>query len=187
MTDAPQEITVMDLRDGDTLVDKNEGHWLVQGYTAGETGAGFWLADPNTKIKMHLISKTHDEKVRVIRVPNHKDRLDALTAEFDDAGAGAICGVDEPLTVDEVAKSLGAEIVVEVTAAEVDEATAATPAAPVISVPFQEMTPLEMRSHLYLLHTFHATDMTSVADLVKAHDEIHAGKVKAKTLPHVHE
>jgi hypothetical protein len=75
-----------------------------------------------------------------------------------------------------------------VTAAEVDAAASATDDAPITLPAFSTMTPLEARSHLYLLHGTYSHDMQSRDTLSKWHSELHSPEntVKSKTVPHVH-
>ena len=77
------------------------------------------------------------------------------------------------------------------TAAEVDAANAATEDSPVGLPAFADMTILEMRSHLYLLHGVYAHDLRSRAETMAMHDQAHvdqeAGRLQSAYVPHVHE
>lgn len=95
--------------------------------------------------------------------------------------ADAIAAVEE----------IGGTVEAEVTAAEVDAAAAATDDAPLTIIPFADMTPLEARSHLYLLHGVYGHDLQSRAELAALHDQAHAataaGTLNSRHVPHVHE
>jgi hypothetical protein len=129
----------------------------------------------------------------------------AVTAEVtaeDVAKAGAefLTGEDGPIYLAEetsgygvelLSQELGAVVTAEVTAEEVDQAKeAAATDTPIEILAFAEMTPLEQRSHLYLLHGVFAYDLQSRDELVATHEQAHAdhaaGKLNSRQIPHTH-
>lgn len=111
--------------------------------------------------------------------------VESILAE---AGVEAQDMVDAVMGVEKI---LGGTVEAEVTAAEVDAAAAATDDAPLTIIPFADMTPLEQRSHLYLLHGVYGHDLVSKAELIALHDQAHAataaGTLNSRHVPHTHE
>jgi hypothetical protein len=100
------------------------------------------------------------------------------------AGADSFVSMEEAVAAVE---EIGGTVEAEVTAAEVDAAAAATEDAPVTLPPFADMTPLEQRSHLYLLHGVYGHDLVSKAELGALHDEAHLTPPQSRYVPHSHE
>lgn len=174
----------------------------------------FWLCDPVTKVKMHNMFKVAKDPVKVARLPTQADEASKLEAEmpavpwpFDEKTQTIVSEklaeiIDKPFdealirgdnfaTMAEAVaavEEIGGTVEAEVTAAEVDAAAAATDDAPLTIIPFADMTPLEARSHLYLLHGCYSHDMQSRDTLSTWHNELHSPEntVKSKTVPHAH-
>lgn len=110
-----------------------------------------------------------------------------VAASLKEAG---VSEVDMANAVAGVEKILGGTVEAEVTSEEIDAAKAATEDEPVQLPAFEDMTILEMRSHLYLLHGVYAADLKSRDETIQMHRQAHAdhdaGKLKSKHVPHVH-
>jgi hypothetical protein len=182
MTRTTIDTTYADLRPDDLVIDKSGQAWpIAELATVGDQvstfGVTFWLLDPVSKIKAHLITKQNGDAVKVSRVPTQADEAAKLEAEFpspsvevyveaqrqiksigasdEDADEAAVFVAkylqDETVifpdsfptiaAVDEI----GGTVEAEVTAAEVDAATAATDDSPLTLPAFDTMTPLEQR------------------------------------------
>jgi hypothetical protein len=89
------------------------------------------------------------------------------------------------MSPEEVAEMTGGEVVARESAAEHDARTEAeTTGDPVILPPFEEMTDLEKRSHLYLLHGVYCGDVKFREKLDELHVEAHAPERRG--VPHEH-
>lgn len=117
----------------------------------------------------------------------------SITQTADVAASLKEAGVSEVDMADAVAgveKILGGTVEADVTSEEIDAAKAATEDEPVQLPAFEDMTILEMRSHLYLLHGVFAHDQQSRDETIGMHTQAHvdhdAGKLKSKHVPHVH-
>lgn len=261
------DTTYADLRPTDLVIDKSGQAWPIAELQADPTWrTEFWLCDPVTNVKMHLMNKDSGDPVKVSRLPTQADEAAKLEADFPaaieflseeatayheahppgdvvtelvEAGVeevdmpDAVAGVEAILggtveaefpstratmtehefvngldTVEQQAtilpdshatmaeavaavEEIGGTVEAEVTAAEVDAAAAATDDAPVSLPPFADMTPLEQRSHLYLLHGLYGSDVTGKAELIATHDQAHtqhdAGTLQSRYVPHTHE
>ena len=202
------DTTYADLRPSDLVIDKSGQAWPIQiiAVNPPEIGrtASFWLKDPVTKVSLHLMTKDTHDAVKVSRLPTQADEASKLEAEFLEASAArsdvvvaealAASTADSfPTMADAVAavEEIGGTVEAEVTAAEVDAAAAATDDAPLTIIPFADMTPLEARSHLYLLHGVYGHDLQSKAELAALHDQAHAataaGTLNSRHVPHVHQ
>lgn len=88
-------------------------------------------------------------------------------------------------------EAIGGEVVVEYTAEEYYAAEEANDDAPLRPPPFADMTPLEQRSHLYLLHGVIAYDLKSAEELKAMHAQAHAqqeaGTLQSAYIPHTHD
>jgi hypothetical protein len=212
------ETTYADLRPTDRIVAKDGTVWPIAEleYHLGLDVQRFWLCDPVTKVKTHFMAKELADPVTVERIPTHAEDVAKAEAEFP----GPVPSSDAPdevfdewnrteaefpgkplaEAVEEVTGEKGVEVVreiidgvvtAEVTAEEIDAARQAVATdTPVEIIPFAEMTPLEQRSHLYLLHGVFSNDFQSRSDLVATHDQAHAdhtaGKLNARQIPHTH-
>ena len=192
------DTTYADLRPTDLVIDKSGQAWPLDDLaTNGDVevfGVTFWLCDPVTNVKMHHLTKPGSDSVKVSRLPTQADEAAKLEADFNTAAELSKAGVEEAdmaTAVAGVEALLGGTVEAEVTAEEVDAAAAATDDAPVSLPPFADMTPLEQRSHLYLLHGLFGSDVTGKAELAAIHDQAHAqhdaGTLKNRHVPHVHE
>lgn len=222
MTDRQQvETTYADLRPDDLVVDKTGKAWPIADVEKGDPVSvslvEFWLCDPTSKVKQHLMRKTPGDTVAVSRILSHADEAAKLEADFPKSTAlvngevtaqageaakleaviGAVSAVmsSGEDTFTEMAEALRnvatiaePEPLVEYTATEYDAANTATNDQPVRLPAFESMTPLEQRSHLYLLHGCFAHDAQSRDTLSTWHNELHSpdNKVKSKAIPHVH-
>jgi hypothetical protein len=110
-----------------------------------------------------------------------------LAGTGDNVYANAVVSLAEAVAA---VAEIGGTVEAEVTAEEVDAAAAATDDAPLTIIPFAEMTPLEQRSHLYLLHGVYGSDVVSKVELGQLHDQAHAataaGTLNSRHVPHVH-
>jgi hypothetical protein len=145
----------------------------------------FWLCDLVTNIKTFSMVKEPGDPVTVHRLMKHADQVAKLEAEFPEPTYAR----DETVTWGEgvTIETLGATVDLEATAAEIDAAIEAEDTGlPVELIGFAEMTDLEKRSHLYVLHGIYATDLQSRAQLTETHDQAHEGRVTSRSVPHVH-
>jgi hypothetical protein len=204
------DTTYADLRPTDLVIDKSGQAWPIADISVtGDTAAmvavvDFWLCDPVTNIRMHAMSRDGDADVKVSRLPTQADEASKLEADFPGYGTGKVGDAPpypKALDIDAnyvditeavaAVEEIGGTVEAEVTAAEVDAAAAATDDAPVSLPPFADMTPLEQRSHLYLLHGLYGSDVTGKAELIAIHDQAHAqhdaGTLNSRHIPHVHE
>jgi hypothetical protein len=224
------DTTYADLRPSDLVIDKAGKAWpIAQLIHETEEETGFWLCDPVTQVKTYFIRKNAEDPVTVSRVPSQADEASKLEAEFPETAfemverkseetrveverikemAEAVAAVgwtEESIEagVATIKEVLGGTVEAEVTAAEVDAAAAATDDAPLTIIPFADMTPLEARSHLYLLHHdpqqshlfmmhgVYVHDIESRAELSALHDQAHAataaGTLNSRHVPHVHQ
>jgi hypothetical protein len=78
----PTTVTYGDLVDGDIILDKSGNEWLALDVKHVSGMADFWLADPRTKVKAHLLAKIHEAEVTVLRVESHAAEVERLEAEF---------------------------------------------------------------------------------------------------------
>jgi hypothetical protein len=194
------ETTYADLRPTDRIVAKDGTVWPIVELDGHQAVVTFWLCDPVTKIKTHLMNKQPADPVTVERIPTHAEDVAKAEAEFPEAPRATQEEIDSfvaranaplPDAVELVKEELGAVVTAEVTAEEVDGAKeAAATDTPVEIIPFTEMTPLEQRSHLYLLHGVFAHDLQGRDELIALHDQAHAdhaaGKLNARQIPHTH-
>jgi hypothetical protein len=98
-----------------------------------------------------------------------------------------VCPVTAEEAVETVTEQLGATVDIEATAAEVDAAIVAEDTGiPVEILAFEDMTDLEKRSHLYVLHGVIAYDLQSRLELTNTHNGAHSGEVMSRTVPHTH-
>lgn len=200
MTDRQRlETTYTDLRPDDQIEDKAGNRWLIADLSTDKaTGRRFfWLCDLATNIKLHMMQKEEADPVTVWRLPKHADQVAQLEADFDDNRIATlmepelVAPIVQVYTAEEaieaVAETLGATVDLKVEAAEIDAAIVAEDTGIPVELPaFEDMTDLEKRTHLYVLHGIWATDMQSRAQLADSHDQAHNGKVNAKLIPHTH-
>lgn len=208
------DTTYADLRPTDLVIDKSGQAWPIKEMVQAGDKVWFWLCDPVSKMKMHFMGKEPADPVKASRLPTQADEVSKLEADFPvvadtiwcsycaaahsvddcpqhqgrtDEEEGARSGWAEAVAAVE---EIGGTVEAEVTAAEVDAAAAATDDAPVSLPPFADMTPLEQRSHLYLLHGLYGSDVTGRAELIAIHDQAHtqhdAGTLNSRHVPHVH-
>lgn len=178
----PTTVTYGDLRDGDTILDRSGNEWQTFNVEhAFGRRTTLWLG--TNGIRQHLIEKDADAEVTVLRVESHAEELARLEYEVDEHGKRVPAG--EPLTIEETVEALDAEVVAEETAQESDARREAEATGEPVTLPtFAEMTDLEKRSHLYLLHGVYAADVKFRERLVELHDEAHASD--ADRVPHRH-
>jgi hypothetical protein len=179
----PTTVTYGDLVDGDIILDKSGNEWLALDVRHVSGMADFWLADPRTKAKAHLLAKIHEAEVTVLRVESHAEELARLEDEAEAEGDGEV--VPELLTLAETVNALDATVVAEESAEESDQRRQAEATGDPVTLPaWAEMTRLEQQSHLYLLHGVYAADVTFGERLTELHDEAHASD--ADRVPHTH-
>ena len=183
------ETTYADLRPDDLVVDKTGKAWPIAAPEESNNYVTFFLCDPVSKVPTHPMRKLAIDPVTVSRVPSHADKAQQLEAEWP----SQIDAVDVELAeaVANVATIVEPEPLVEYTATEYDAANTATDEQPVSLPAFDSMTPLEQRSHLYLLHGVFSFDLKSREELADMHSGAHlshdAGSLKSRYIPHVHE
>jgi hypothetical protein len=198
VTDRQQvETTYADLRPDDLVVDKTGKAWPIaeKVYSHRSDLTAFWLCDPVSKVKQHLMNKEGGAAVMVSRIPSHADEAAKLEAEILAGVTEAVTNPENLISMDEalanVATIVEPEPLVEYTATEYDAANTATDDQPVRLPAFESMTPLEQRSHLYLLHGVFSFDLKSREELAAMHAEAHnaraAGVLNSRHIPHVHE
>ena len=188
-----QTITYAELRDGDVILDKSGNRWNVDlpGIPAPDAPLSFWLGTA-ANAHAHFLTKPPTDEVTVIRPVSHVTQVEALEAEMptflvENDGVHTPTITELPKAVETVTETLGAETIATETADEADARTkAALTGIPVDLPKFEEMTPLEMHSHLYLLHGVYAYDVKVPAELTTLHDETHRNPVASKTVAHVH-
>jgi hypothetical protein len=195
------DTTYADLRPSDLVIDKSGQAWPIADLAESDASPSntFWLLDPVTKVKMHFMSKNIFDPVKVSRLHTQADEAAKLEAEFPAATnfsempdevfnevAHDMTGVELHEAVAAV-EEIGGTVEAEVTAQDVDAAAAATEDSPLTLPPFADMTPLEQRSHLYLLHGVYGHDLVSKAELGALHDEAHATPPQSRFVPHSHE
>jgi hypothetical protein len=153
--------TFGDLHDGETIIDKNGHDWKISGFGISLT------------------------------------RSDGTYAFGTLTGGGGVTRfrqpVSQPVTVlrddpvQVVEQKLDATVIAENTPAEIAEADQAQLTGMPVHVPdFGKLTPLEKRSHLYLLHGVYAEDVQTEKQISDWHRDLHAGKVKSEVRPHEH-
>ena len=155
---------------------------LGDGVTTCETcGQAYSLDRPSTGCE-ECMEWRCEQAEDVEEAPGPDERAAQVEAAL------AIAGIESQGVVAEL---LGGTVEAEVTAEDVDAAAAATDDAPVSLPPFADMTPLEQRSHLYLLHGLYGSDVTGKAELIAIHDQAHAqhdaGTLQSRHVPHVHQ
>jgi hypothetical protein len=189
------ETTYADLRESDLVVDKTGRAWPILLRT-GQTGTvEFWLCDGPSRVRQHLMTKSPADTVTVSRILSHADEAAKLEAEILAGVTEAVTNPENLISMDEalanVATIVEPEPLVEYTATEYDAANTATDDQPVRLPAFESMTPLEQRSHLYLLHGVFSFDLKSREELAAMHAEAHnaraAGVLNSRHIPHVHE
>jgi hypothetical protein len=180
------QTTYADLRPDDQIEDKAGNLWRIADLSIPDFGTAnsvtFWLANLATGIATFSMVKEPSDPVTVHRLQKHADQVAKLEAEFPST---------ETVTPDEaeaeLTETLGATVDLEATAAEIDAAIEAEDTGlPVELIDFAEMTDIEKRSHLYVLHGIYATDLQSRAQLDASHDLAHEGAVTSRSVPHVH-
>lgn len=219
------ETTYADLRPDDLVVDKTGKAWPIADLDTSsphsdQFGVTFMLCDPVTKVGMHFVRKDRTDIVTVSRIPSHADEAAKLAADFDvnrNMYVGAVTDrtPDDDMTdaidfgdiemeeaLANVATIVEPEPLVEYTATEYDAANTATDEQPVRLPAFESMTPLEQRSHLYLvhgpeqqhlfkMHGIYPWDLKSRDELISVHNDAHRlrdeGTLKSAYVPHVHE
>jgi hypothetical protein len=179
------ETTYADLRATDLVVDHGGKQWPTTELDTGEA-VTFWLLDPASKIRMYYLTKLPGDTVTVARIRLQADEATELEQQFpSDVAAVGVTMVEAVAAAAEIA-----EPAVEYTQREHDAAVEATEENPVSLPPFPDMTPLEQRSHLYLLHGVFAFDLKSRDELNDMHNEAHrlhaAGELNAQHIPHTH-
>lgn len=175
----PRSTTYGALKDGDVIVDKAGGKWLVDHVRSEADGCTFWLADPTTKVRTHHVTKPRVERATVLRPATHAEEVAEAEADAPD-----LVTEEEALAAEEIVEALDAEVIAEETAEEHDARVAATGDSPVVLPTFEEMTDLEKRSHLYLVHGVYAEDVKFREALVELHVESHGAERIA--FPHEH-
>lgn len=177
----PRSTSYGALQSGDVIVDKSGNEWLVLDHASTEVDeVAFWLADPATKVRAHYLTKRRAERATVLRPATHAEELAEREAEM-------LAPTEEATpeeTVAVVEEQLGGEVIAEEMAAEHDARVVATDESPVVLPTFDEMTDLEKRSHLYLLHGVYAADVKFREKLVELHDEAHG--IDRLGVPHTH-
>lgn len=197
MTRTTIDTTYADLRPSDLVVDKSGQAWPIKDLIDGSKGVNtmrFWLCDPTTGVRMYDKVMVATDSVKVSRLPTQADEASKLEAEVSDAETlAAVAKSDDFVTLEEAVaavEDIGGTVEAEVTAAEVDAAAAATDDSPLTLPPFDTMTPLEQRSHLYLLHGVYGSDVTGKAELSAIHGQAQAehdaGILQSRHVPHVH-
>lgn len=190
-----QQIPVSDLRETDILLDKSGNQWRVfepkQAEGTGFSTWTFWLGEPVLGIKQHLMSKPAGEKVTVLRQPD----ANAIQEKAVEAGEQHLPEPEVEPTPEQaeqaVAEVLGGQKLAETTPEQEAAATrAAVTGEPVALPTFASMTPLEARTHLYLLHGIYGHDVPTMAELTTLHDDAHEawakGTVIARYIAHTH-
>lgn len=179
----PRSTSYGALQSGDVIVDKSGNEWLVLDHASTEVDeVAFWLADPATKVRAHYLTKRRAERATVLRPATHAAKLDVDDGDHTDRRLAEEIAENEAVAV--IEEQLGGEVIAEETAAEADARTAATDESPVVLPTFDEMTDLEKRSHLYLLHGVYAADVKFREKLVELHDEAHG--IDRLGVPHTH-
>lgn len=162
-----QEIFANELVPGVLTIDKTGKSWLVEQVNNEGDQVTFEISDTEPGVhKSFWIKKLAGEQVAVVRdQPARTEAEKAIVETFPEA-----------------------QKIVEITDTEQAAADAATEDAPVELPAFAELTDLEQRSHVYLLHGVYSTDITDRATLAKIHTDLHAGKkqVAARLTPHTH-
>jgi hypothetical protein len=190
MTDRQQvETTYADLRPDDLVVDKAGNAWPIAAPDESSNYVTFFLCDPVTKVPMHPMRKLAIDPVTVSRILSHAYEAAKLEAEFPGTDPDTFVNIVEALeAVETIADP---EPMVEYSATEFDAANTATDDSPVRLPAFDTLTPLEARSHLYLLHGIFAADLKGRDELAGMHAEAHRqhadGSLKSAYVPHVHE
>lgn len=205
-----------ELRDGDVVVDKKGTRWHVSEVDPTATHVSFYLGavagEKRYKVTKDLddlvkIERTlsHAEEVAKreaeVSLANHAyasgpvgcrviigGKMCPFTeAQHDATATSREAQKTAPSVARAAREALGAEVVAEIPAETSDTAAKATEAEPTtIGKSWSDMTPLEMRSHLVVFHTYYGESAQTVAELTEHHVAIHAGMVKSPTIPHVH-
>lgn len=170
------EVTYGDLADGDVVVDRSGRQWEVSGLGRNGVSVELWLGHRGGK-PVKSFSKPGTDPVTVVRSVNSWEPPPGTEPDPLITTEAAMVAVE---TV------LGAKVVADVTTEQLAEAEAATKDQPVQVALFADMTVLERRTHLYLLHGIYAQDLDSMRDLERIHDDAHAGRVKSRETPHTH-
>jgi hypothetical protein len=77
------DTTYADLRPSDLVIDKSGQAWPLDAISSSEDGTTiFWLCDPVSKARAHLISKQSGDAVKVSRRPTQADEAAKLEADF---------------------------------------------------------------------------------------------------------
>jgi hypothetical protein len=187
-TEKKQVVTTYgDLKDGETILDKSGNEWrFIEPTPHAEWPdmVTFWLGTDG--VRQHNMMTPVDAEVTVLRVPSHVEEVAAREAEFDAAYRDEVRVPEGPMSPEEVAEmQLGGEVVARESAAEHDARTAAeTTGDPVILPRFSDMTDLEQRSHLYLLHGVYCGDVKFREKLYDLHIEAHGPDRRG--VPHKH-
>lgn len=177
------ETTYADLRPTDLVVDKSGKAWPISDLDFTREEVVFWILDPVSKVRRYFLGKPTAHSVTVSRV-QFEDPVAMVERKNEETRV-------ELERLQEVAKEIGGEVEITYTEREADAAKAATDDQPVRLPAFEDMTILEMRSHLYLLHGVYAHDMKSRVDTIRMHADAHfqniEGKLASRHVPHVHE
>lgn len=175
-----RDVTYADLRDGDIVEDKSGKRWLATGVVVSANVA--FKLGPIGGIPVHTLTKPLTDPVRVVRDEWVDDRPapDFATDPVPDPEAAEVVGVVQGAMP-------AAEVVAhESKPEELARTEAAAPGRPVPLPLFTDMTDLEQKSHLFLLHGAFAEDVEDRAKRATMHDDLHA-KGHVRMVAHAHD
>jgi hypothetical protein len=166
-----QQVKAAELAPGDLTIDlKGESWHVVSVDLAGGVGVVFTIEGGKFtphEGKRYSVTKGADELVTVVREKSQPAPTPAEAAVLE--------------------VFPNAEKVTEVTTTAQEAADAATEAEPLKVAAWQDMSDLEQRTHVFTAHGVVCYDIKPRAELAKVHADLHSGKAKSRTIPHVHE
>lgn len=179
-----RDVTYADLRDGDIVEDKSGKRWLASGPGEGihaPEGSIAFMLGPIGGVPLHLLTKPLTDPVRVVRDEWVDDRPapDFATDPVPDPEAAEAVAV--------VTDAMPAEVVAHESKPEESARTEAAASGRPVPLPlFTDMTDLEQKSHLFLLHGAFAEDVEDRAKRATMHDDLHA-KGHVRMVAHAHD
>lgn len=182
MTDQRQrvETTFADLRSDDLIVDKSGKEWEVSIRTSPEGGLVLLVLGG-----LHHMTKVPTDPVTVSRVTPpprwaEDQHLPDLPESWEEKPVAKL-GQEVPMSTERAealaddVKIIEEELGGEVVAVESKAEEVARKSGDVVPLPlFADMTDLEQKSHLFLLHGTYVEDVESRAKRVELHDRLHA-------------
>lgn len=183
--------TYSDLRNGDRIKDRSGKIWIVVDPAETDGQVSLKLATPQApKMAQHSLTRPAEDAVTAMRPPDyepadHEATVAQRERQMDFATASFMGLMDTPLNQKHLVTELeGTVLAVETPEHEHERKSAEATKVPFRAPLFDDMTPLEQYSHMFLVHGQYSADL-SQRDLIEAHTRSHDND--APFTPHSHE